>query len=373
MTRIALVCEPPDGGVAEHVYHLAEGLPGHGYEVAVFAAATFAPGPRLADAGRPTRALPLVRDYRHPGRDAAAFTELAHAVRRGGFALVHCHAAKAGVLGRLAARLARVPAVYTPHCFPFVGEISARRRRFALAVERALAGRSAAIVCVCEDERRVARAAGLGRAERLQVVYNGCPACDAAVAPDPSVEALRRNGPVVGAITVLRRQKALDTLLEAAPRVHEQVPEARIAIVGGGPERAALLAHAERLGVRNVVFLPYSPPAARHLRALDVYVLPSAWEAFSIGVLEAQACGIPQVATDVGGTREAVIPETGTLVPPRDPVRLADALIELLRDPARRAAMADASLARHSELFTVERMVAETASVYDRVLEAVSR
>jgi glycosyltransferase involved in cell wall biosynthesis len=258
--------------------------------------------------------------------------------------------------------------VYTPHCFPFVGEISARRRRFALTVERALAGRTAAIVCVCEDERRVARAAGLGSPERVHVVYNGCPPCAAAVTPDPSVAALRRAGPVVGAITVLRRQKALDTLLEAAPRVHDQVPEAKIAIVGGGPERAALFAHAERLGVQNVVFLPYSPPAARYLRALDVYVLPSAWEAFSIGVLEAQACGIPQVATDVGGTREAVNAETGIVVPPRDPARLADAIVELLRDPDRRAAMAEASRARHAERFTVERMVAETAALYDRVL-----
>lgn len=362
MTRIALVCEPPDGGVAEHVYHLAMGLPEHGYDVVVFAPASFAPADRLAGL---VHALPLVRDYRHPWRDAAAARELAGAVRQGGFALVHCHAAKAGVLGRLAARRTGVPTVYTPHCFPFVGEISTARRRFALTVERALAGRTAAIVCVCEDERRIALAAGLGP---LEVVYNGCPACDGAAAPDTRLDELRGHGPVVGAVTVLRRQKALDTLLEAAPRVHERLPDARIAIVGDGPERAALVQTAERLGLANVVFLPYSPPAAQYLRALDVYVLASAWEAFSIGVLEAQACGVPQVVTDVGGTREAVVPETGMVVPPRDPARLADAIVELLRDPDRRTAMAEASRARHAERFTVDRMVAETAAVYDRVL-----
>jgi glycosyltransferase involved in cell wall biosynthesis len=110
------------------------------------------------------------------------------------------------------------------------------------------------------------------------------------------------------------------------------------------------------------------------LLALDVYVLPSGWEAFPIGLLEAQACGVPQVATDVGGNREAVVAETGVLVPPADPDALADALIGLLRDPERRAAMARASRARHAELFTVDRMVARTAAVYDSVLGgAVSR
>ena len=98
-------------------------------------------------------------------------------------------------------------------------------------------------------------------------------------------------------------------------------------------------------------------------------MLASSWEAFPIGALEALACGVPQVATAVGGTREAVVPETGLLIPPRDPAALADAVIELLRDP--RAARGGCPR-RHArgtrERFTVERMVAGTAAVYDAVL-----
>jgi glycosyltransferase involved in cell wall biosynthesis len=209
-------------------------------------------------------------------------------------------------------------------------------------------------VCVCEDEARVARAAGIRR--RLVVVHNGCPACEA-VEP-----ALTLDGLVVGAVTVLRRQKRLDVLLAAAPRILDA--GATVVIVGDGPEAARLRAAADP----RVVFLPFSAPAARYLRGLDVYVLPSDWEAFPIGLLEAQACGVPQVATDVGGTREALTPETGLLVPPGDPGALADAVIALLRDPQRRAAMAAASRARHAERFTVERMVAETVAVYAGVL-----
>jgi glycosyltransferase involved in cell wall biosynthesis len=356
VARVALVCEPPDGGVAEHVAQLAAGLRAHGHEPLVLAPATFRAAGRLLAAGCELEPLSTPRDYAHPHRDAQALARLVRAARR--VDLVHAHSAKAGVLARVAARAAGRPVVYTPHCFPFVGEVSPARRRFALGVERALAPLTAALICVCEDERAVALAAGV-RPRAISVVRNGCPGC-----AGDAVEPVAPGRPVVGAVTVLRRQKRVDVLLAAAPAILAAVPEATVAVIGEGPELQALRAAADP----RVVFRPFRGPAARHLRALDVYVLPSAWEALPIGVLEALACGVPQVATDVGGTREAVTAETGVLVAPGDPGALADAAIALLRDPARRARMAAASRARHAERFTVERMVAETAAVYDAVL-----
>jgi glycosyltransferase involved in cell wall biosynthesis len=367
--RVALVCEPPDGGVAEHVLHLALGLPEHGYDPVVFAPPGFAHAARLADAGRPLRPVPLRRDYRHPHSEVAATLKLRHAARREGFELVHCHSAKAGVLGRAAAASASVPAVYTPHCFPFVGLVSRRRKLFSLTVERALARRSSAIVCVCDDERSKAVGAGLNAA-RLVVVINGSPDCEEGP-PDPTLVDLKADGLLVAAVTVLRCQKGVDVLLAATPRVLAEVPEARVAIVGNGPEEGSLRAQAAQLGLTHdsrFAFAPYVGPPGHHLRAVDLYVLPSRWEALSMGLLEAQACGVPQVATAVGGTGEVVTRATGQLVSPEDPVGLADAIVSLLRDPARRRAMAAASRARHAALFTTRRMVEETAAVYDSIL-----
>ena len=282
---MALVCEPPHGGVAEHVTQLALGLGARGFEPVVICPPDFRTAGALRSAGCRIAEVDLRRDYAHPHRDAAAVRAVGRVLRREGVELVHAHAAKAGVVGRLAARLLGRPALYTPHCFPFVGEVSEARRRFSLTVERALAPATAAIVCVCEDEREVARASSL-RAP-LEVIHNGCPPCDDGE-PDPRLVALAGGGPLVGAVTVLRRQKAVEVLLEAAPAVLAAVPEARIAIVGDGPERAELGARAAALGLdERVAFLPFTGPASRHLRALDVYVLPSAWEAFPIGVLEA--------------------------------------------------------------------------------------
>jgi glycosyltransferase involved in cell wall biosynthesis len=369
MPRVLLAFEPPDGGVAENVLQLATGLGQHGWEVELAGPEESLIYPRVG-AGTPIHRLPYARGYGRPDRDWASFRGLSRLLRRGGYDLVHCHSAKAGVVGRLAAKRAGVPAVYSPHCLPFVGEFGAPRRIFATAIERALAPLTARMICVAEDERRRALAAGLGPADRLPVVHNGCESCDGAIAPDPALRELANGGPVAAAVAVMRRQKRLDVLIDAAPEVLRRVPDASLAVVGDGPLREELHAQARALGLDReprFAFLPFSAPAARHLRAADVYVLPSGWEALPIGVLEALACGVPQVATDVGGTGEAIAPETGVLVPPSDPAALADALAGLLADAGRRQAMAAASARRHAEHFTVDRMVADTAAVYAEV------
>lgn len=357
MARIALVCEAPDGGVAQHVRQLALGLPAHGHEPVLFVPPEFAHNDELSTECE-VRTLSFRRDYRHPQHDARALASLVPALRD--TALAHSHSAKAGVIGRVAAKLARRPAVYTPHGFPFVGEMSDAQRRFGVVVERALAPLTDALICVCEFERGLARERGL-RPQRTVVVYNGCPPCaggDTVAMPD---------GLVVGAVSTLRPAKGLDVLLDAMPAVVAAVPEATLVIAGDGPLETALRTQAARLGL-DVTWLPFEPPPARYLRGLDVYVLSSRWEAFPIAPLEAQACGVPQVVTAVGGTRESVVPETGIVVPPNDPSALAAALVDLLRDPQRRAAMSVASRARHAEHFTVDRMIASTADLYDRVL-----
>lgn len=357
VARVALVCEPPDGGAAAHVWWLAHGLPAHGYEPVVVVPQDFAHLDELRTVCEVVT-VPFRRDYAHPHDELRVLARLLPVLRR--TTLVHAHAAKAGVLARLAARLMGRPAVYTPHVFPFVGEISFARRHFGLLTERALAPSTAALICVCEFERGLVRQERL-RPQRVALVYNGCPSCShGELAELPA-------GLIVGTLSVLRPQKALDCMLDAMPAITAAVPEAKLVIVGAGPIEAKLRARAVRLGL-DVTWVPFEPPPARYLRSFDVYVLSSAWEAFPIGVLEAQACGVPQVVTAVGGTRESVVPETGIVVPPRDPAALAEAVIELLRDPQRRAAMSEASRLRHAERFTVERMVAGTAAVYDRVL-----
>ena len=368
--RCLLVFEPPDGGVAENAMRLALGLADRGWEPWVAGPEESIVHPVLERAGVPTAKLPLVRGYGSPGKDLRALRRLAGIVARGRFDLVHAHSAKAGVLGRIAAPLARTPVVYSPHCFPFVGPWGLARRAFSVGVERALGPLTDTILCVSEYERRLALEHGLAPPERLAVVHNGSEPCRTDLEPDPELEAFSTQGPLAATIAVLRPQKAVHVFVDAAPAILERMPEARLAVVGMGYERENLEAQAVRLGLgERLRFFDYRPPAARQLASLDVFVLPSAWESFPISILEAMACGVPQVVTDVGGSGEALaVGETGLLCPPNDPAALAARVVELLGDPDRRARMAEASRARHRERFGIDRMIDQTAALYDRVL-----
>lgn len=346
---------------------LATGLGDHGWQVTLAGPPEATVYGRIDPARVPAHRLPLVRGYGSPRNDAAALAGLVRLLRRERFDVMHCHSAKAGVLGRLAGALCRVPVVYSPHCFPFIGDFSMRRRVFATAVERVLAPLTTRTICVCEDERRQALETRAGREGQLRVILNGSDPCPGGVEPDPALLELRGDGVLAAAVTVLRPQKTVEVFVDAAPEILRRCPRARLAVVGDGPEREALEARARERGLGDggrFAFVPFRSPAARHLKALDVYVLSSAWEALPIGVLEALACGVPQVASDVGGTGEAVAPETGRLVPARDAAALADAVVDLLEDEERRRSMARASVERHGRLFTVDRMVGEVAEVY---------
>jgi glycosyltransferase involved in cell wall biosynthesis len=372
---VLLAFEPPDGGVAEQVVALAEGLGAHSWRVVVAGPPDAVTIARIQTAGLDFHPTGWARDYGHPAQDLAAARTLSKLLRRERFDVLHVHAAKAGALGRIVGARPRGPAVvYSPHCLPFVGDFGPLRRHGGALIERGLSLVTDRIVCVCEDERRAAAGAKIAE-RRLSVVLNGCSACPASVEPDGATVALAEGGLLVAAIAVLRRQKRLDVLVDATPSILERVPEARVAIIGDGPLRGELEAQARRLGLDReprFALLPFNAPSARHLAALDLLVLPSAWEGLPIGVLEALACGVPVVATRVGGTPEAVTPDVGALVDPDDAGQLADATVALLRDPLRRAGMAAAAVKRHARIFGLEQMIAATSALYEEVVDSRS-
>lgn len=393
MPKVLLTFEPPDGGVAEHVLQLARELPARGFEVELAGPleGEFVYG--QLDASIPVHRLDYRRGYGDPKADARAGRQLAALVRKGRYDLVHAHSAKAGVLARIALAGRTPPVFYSPHCFPFIGDFGAPRRIFATNVERLLAPATSRILCVCDDEREEGR--GIGIADRrMRVIHNGSKVMPEGTEPSRELEEFRgEDGVLIGSVAVLREQKRIDVLIDAAPAILAADERARVAIIGNGPLNAELQERATQLGLKGEPrfgFFPFVPPAFPQLAALDVYVLPSSWEAFPIGVLEAMACGTPQVATDVGGTREAVVDgygraarrsdpdraagtvddETGLLVPPADPQALSKAILELVRDPARRQRMADASRARHAQHFTLGVMADKIAAAYREVLGA---
>jgi glycosyltransferase involved in cell wall biosynthesis len=159
-------------------------------------------------------------------------------------------------------------------------------------------------------------------------------------------------------------------LLYAFRRVQDALPHAHLLIVGDGPLRAQVEQWVQSLALQNHVhLLGMRRDVPQILAATNIFVLSSrGWEGLPLTVLEAMASSLPVVASDVGGTREAVInQQTGYLFPPGDMVALADHLQTLASDPALAQQMGQRGLVRVKEFFTLERMVRETAARYEQL------
>lgn len=364
--RVLLCHQPTDGGVGRHVRDLFDGLREQGHEVILCS-----PG---VPQGLEQPVAHMYLDLRRavaPRADLLALGRFILIVRDVRPDVIHAHSSKAGAIARVAKLLSpRVPVLYTPHGYAFAGHFSRSAERKAyLGVERALGPLANRVVCVCEAEARLARS--VGPDSRVRVIHNGIgPAGDGEV--HPRIAELSRLGPVLGALTLLRPGKGLETLIAAVPQVLAGRPDAQIAIVGEGPDLDELDRQARALGVAHAVhFLGPSSDPLGALRGMDVFVHPSWAESFPYVILEAMSLARPIVASDVGGIGEAVRDgESALLVPPRDELRLAAALSELLEDPGRARSLGEAALRRVGGEFTRERMIDRLSSVYRETLRS---
>ena len=273
--------------------------------------------------------------------------------------VIHAHV----YLGGFAAQVVghgRVPVLISEHLGAFVtGTIGRPQRALARrAYERA------DLVCPVSDDL-ARRLAALAPRARLRTVPN--PVDTDRFRPGP-----RGNGaPRVLAVARLHARKGIDHLLRAFARVRERHP-ATLEIVGDGPERPALEALAAGLHLDGTVgFLGMRDHAAvaELMRGADLLVLPSLAENLPTVVLEAQACGLPVVATDVGGTREALDPAAGRLVAPGDEEALADAIASALGDDPDR----DAIAARAHMRYGYDAVAVRWEAIYREILAARER
>ena len=268
--------------------------------------------------------------------------------------------------GLVAAAVRRVPAIVaTVHLF--VEDLVNRNVR--LQVRAVGIGVHRYLTVSRHVRDRLAAAIGLPD-PKLQVVPNGIDPAPFTRLADPALRARLTgdpNRPLVFTAARLSSQKALDVLLSAAALV----PEAVFVIAGDGPDRAALEARAEALGLaQRVRFLGARGDIPDLLAVCDVFVLPSLFEGLPISVLEAMAAAKPVVATRIGGTDEAVVDgQTGILVPPGDARSLAAALQTILAVPARARRFGAAGRERLQARFTAQTMINGVSAVYEELLD----
>jgi glycosyltransferase involved in cell wall biosynthesis len=287
-------------------------------------------------------------------------------IRASGADVVHTHGKGAGLYGRLAARLAGVPAVHTFHGIHYESYSRAGRRAY-LALEHWLSGLTHTVINVSPAQDAEAQALGLARPGRSRVVMNGIDV-DELAARSPDARAalgLAENAQVIGCVARFDPVKRHDVLVQALALIAPRRPGVSLLLAGDGPEKARVEGLAAAIPGRPVVTRGATGWATNLFSSCDLYVTASVKEGLPMAPLEAMASGLAVIATDVPGHREVVENgATGLLVPPDDAPALAAAIESLLDDPDRRRRMGEAGRARVLREFTIAPMVAGTADVY---------
>lgn len=325
---------------------------------------------------RPVEDLPITfvpemgREIR-PRQDAVALRRLVRLMREFRPHLVHTHTAKAGTLGRIAAQLAGVPAVvHTFHGHLLYGNFSRLGTTGVVGVERTLARTTDVICSVGGRVRDELLDAGIGRPDQYEVVPPGVD-----LPPLPSQEEARadldipQGVPVVLMPARITEVKRPDRFVQMAMTVAGKVPDVHFVVAGDGPLRAHMEDLAAPLGERFRV-LGWRGDIHRIYAACDVACLSSDNEGMPVALLEAGMAGRPAVVPLVGATDEVVDDGvTGFVVDP-EAQALADALITVLTDDALAARMGEAAKARVESTFSADRLVEQTAQIYERVLRS---
>ncbi len=414
--RVCLVLGTASGGVRRHVDMLATGCERAGLEVRIAGPARVGASPfdAVAIGARP-----------QPLADAVTVLRLRRLARGAGIDVMHAHGLRAGALAALALgrpRRARAALVVTVHNAPPPGRRAAAVYR---ALERIVARRADAVLCVSADledrmRRLGARATGRAVVAAARISPGGAGLAgpprgprESDAEPDPAAGAggagaggaggagaggagaggaggagaggagaggaagprlpERAGGrPLVLAAGRLARQKGFDILLLAAARWRGIQPPPRLVIAGSGPLAGDLAARAAALGV-DAAFLGERSDVTALLASADVVVVPSRWEGQPLIVQEALLAGRPVVAADVGGIRDLTGDDGALFVPPEDPGALATAVARVLGDPALAARLAAAAAAAASRLPSPDQAVGAALAVYRSVCRPAGR
>jgi glycosyltransferase involved in cell wall biosynthesis len=370
------------GGAQENTLLSCEGQHDRGHEVTLITGPAIGPeGSLLARAqGYGYRVIVLDEMLRaiHPWRDFLVFRKLVGALRELQPGVVHTHSSKGGILGRWAARQARVPLViHTIHGLAFTASTNPMINLVYKALEWQAAPLTTRIVCVADSMRDQSLHAGIGTREQYVTIYSGMevePFLHPAVARE---EVRRKLGIgedqiVLGTIARLFDLKGHDDLLEIAPDLCARYPALRFLWVGDGTLRNRFENRMNQMGLRDRfiltgMVLPGEVPELAG--AMDILVHPSRREGLARALPQAALAGKPAITYDIDGAKEAVVDGvTGFVIRPFDRQKLSQAIARLAEDANLRKSMGERGREFALRRFDARVMVDSLESLYRQAL-----
>jgi glycosyltransferase involved in cell wall biosynthesis len=315
----------------------------------------------------------LVRNL-SPGLDLKAFLSLYRIFREEKPHIVHTHTSKAGILGRWAALLARVPIIlHTPHGHVFWGYFGFMQTGLFIVLEKITALFTDRIIALTDQERADHLRFHIAPDKKFTTIHSGADLSlfNAALYDRSKMKTDLHIPPddlVVGTVGRLTPVKGQIHLLEAAAKVFAVRPDTTFVFLGDGELQPELQKRAAEMGVADRVRFPgWRPDAAAIMSVFDVFALPSLNEGMGRVLVEAMALSKPIIASRIGGITDLVVHgKNGLLVPPRDANAIAEAIFVLLGDEPRRKVMGGEGR-RMAEGFSAEGMIEKINALYEQL------
>jgi glycosyltransferase involved in cell wall biosynthesis len=319
--------------------------------------------------------LPQLTREINPLRDMVAFFKMMGYIRKQRFDIVHTNSSKAGILGRLAAKLAGVPViVHTAHGWAHHDYMSNLRRKFYVTSERAAEKFTDKIIAVSEQNVDKALKDKIGKRSKYCIIRSGIDLekfnrLDIDVNKEKRKLNIDPKDKVVGSVTRLFAQKSPADFVRMANEILKNNGRVSFLLVGDGPLKKEIEAMiAEHKIAEKVILTGFRSDIPELLSIMDVFVLTSLWEGLPRVLPQAMAMGIPIVATGVDGVPEAVKQgQNGFLVPPKDFRALAQRTLQLIENPFLAKRMGEVGKRMVYPEFCVKEMVKKTEELYENL------
>lgn len=347
------------GGASVHLLDLASGAQKAGHEVfilvggeGVFVQYALARNIHVVSLKFLVREINLFSDVR-------ALFELRKNIKNLKPDLIHLHSSKVGILGRLAATFLHIPVVFTAHGWAFTEGVSPKSRIVYKAIEKIMARFASRIITVSDYDRNIALSSGIGNANLISTVHNGMPMLEVDIPISQDVES-----PKMIMVARFDEQKDHFSLVKALASLKDI--QWALELVGDGPSIFHIKQLVKETGLEDrIQFSGACNDVARRLVESQIFLLVTNWEGLPLTILEAMRAGLPVIASDVGGVREAVENErTGFLVCRNDVGQLVVAIRTLLESSELRRALGDAGQKKFERDFRFDMMLNKTLSIY---------
>jgi len=354
------------GGGETHVLDLVTTLDRTKYDPVVL---SFTDGPMITALQR--LGIPVHVIASEKAFDISVWKKVKEFIRDEHIDLIHMHGTRASTNILWPASRLRLPVIYTIHGWSFHEGLHPLMKRARIAAEKFITRRTKANICVSESNRQT----GINAFSEFDavVIRNGVNLCK--FDRSKEFENVRKSYDisesqvVIGYLARMTLQKAPLNMIRAFAMAAKEAPELMLLMIGDGELKEEAIRLAKELGVEDrIVFDKFRQDVPVVLQSVDIYCLPSLWEGFPIGVLEAMAMGKAVVASDVDGTREAVKnEENGVLVTANDIAALAGTLLRLAKDPFLRQQLGNNAHEAIKANYSVDKMTRQIEDVYQKV------